>query len=604
MAGISLQELQSMGGQPISTPTPGPALGQTPTPQGLSASQLQSMGAIPNQSTDNGFLGTHPVLKTLGNLVSVTGLAKGLSQAIFLNFTPEGQDTLKRLQSGEISLDQFNNIVGGGLATPGEVLGSAAQMALTIGTAGLGSAEEATANEATGQLIRGGTKEVAQPLITRIGKQIATGGAIGSTGGAINAVSQGQGMGGIATSALTGAITGGTLGGASELAATGLTKSLGLIRDSIQGTPEEQSVAQSALQEQEKTKVANDWVQPTTINKSAYNGARAVLEKDPEIPNTLVNLGANPFAHIENGIYDTESSAQAIRDNMGAKSSELLRPALKAADASTPLTPVSDVLKSAINYVQNSNNITPDDSETIISQLENKSQALGRKYPDGMKLTDLMNEKISYDKNAGYNPIKSNADNNSAIANRAFGDGARTMLETNASSDIGVKDFNEELAKSYRAADYLDALHGKKAPVSLSQSAVRYISKIAGAKAAGLIGGGDLVSEFIGYHVGGALERLVEDMTNPMRDAFLEDVKSKTSSEAFQKVQDYIDSIQEKANNSIKLPADNENPTINLGPRDTIEAPAGKVTNTNFNRKTGISYVKDLKTGKVRIIQK
>ncbi len=82
-------------------------------------------------------------------------------------------------------------------------------------------------------------------------------------------------------------------------------------------------------------------------------------------------------------------------------------------------------------------------------------------------------------------------------------------------------------------------MHGKKAPVSPLQSAARYASKVTGAKVAGMLGGGDLVSEFVGYHIGGALEKFVENMTNPMRDSFLKNLQ-KTKPPAFTKIQEFL----------------------------------------------------------------
>lgn len=380
------------------------------------------------------------------------------------------------------------------------------------------------------------------------------------------------------------------------------------INDSMTTTPEEKAAAQTAQQTQERAKVVSDWTKPTIDPSASFDKARFVLNKDPEIPNTLVNLGANPIASIEDGKYNTADTAQSIRDNMGQKSAELLRPALQAADASTPPIEANDILAPALSSIENQPGLTPTMLKAIRAKVGSMISDIGEEYGGQLSLTDQLDEKINHDANAGYNPTKSDADNITAVSNRAVANGLRTTLEENAPAGVDVKNFNAELAKNYRAADYLDALHGKKAPVSLVQSAVRYISKIAGARTAGLIGGGDLVSELVGYKVGGALEKLVENMTNPMRDAFLKDIKSKTSLEAFTKVQNYINSVKESATNIVKLPEGQplgsvKNPII-VGPKSTSEAPAAQSNSTSINPKTGIQYVRDLKTGKVRIIQK
>lgn len=282
--------------------------------------------------------------------------------------------------------------------------------------------------------------------------------------------------------------------------------------------------------------VAKDWQNPTTVNEPKYNNARSVLQKDPTVPQTLAQNRINPFENIEDGKYNTEDTAQKLRDDNGTLSKQLLRPSLEIADKSVAPTPIVDFKPS----IDDTYGVTADDAETIQNKLASKMAALGRKYPNGMTLTDMLDEKITYDKNGGYKPFKSNADNIDAIANRSIADSIRSTLETKGdTAGVPVKDFNAELAKNYRAADYLDALHGKKAPTSVAQSIARYGAKVVGAKIAGIVGGGDLVSEFVGYHIGGALEKFVENMTNPMRDSFLKNLQV-TNPKAFTTMENYL----------------------------------------------------------------
>lgn len=286
--------------------------------------------------------------------------------------------------------------------------------------------------------------------------------------------------------------------------------------------------------------IVKDWEKPATINEPKYNNARAVLEKDPTVPQTLAQNGINPAANIEDGKYNTEDVAQKLRDDNGKLSNDLLRPSLQKADLTTAPTPIAD-LKPTID---NTYGVTADDAETIQAKLKTKLDALNRKYPDGMTLDNILTERITYDQNGGYKAFKSNADNIDAIANRAVADSMRdTLITKGKAAGIPVDDFQAELSKNYRAADYLDALNGKKAPVSTAQTIARYGAKVLGAKAAGLVGGGDLVSEFVGYHIGGALEKFVENMTNPMRDAFLKNLKV-TNPKAFTQMEEYLKTTQ------------------------------------------------------------
>ena len=76
-------------------------------------------------------LAGHPILKGVTDFLGMSGLSKGLTQAIYLNFTKDGQQLSSDLKSGKISYDDFNNAIGG-LAKPNEVIGSAMQTASDV----------------------------------------------------------------------------------------------------------------------------------------------------------------------------------------------------------------------------------------------------------------------------------------------------------------------------------------------------------------------------------------------------------------------------------------------------------------------------------------
>lgn len=100
------------------------------------------------------FLQGHGTLKTISDLVGTTGLGKGIAQGIFLRFTPEGKDLIKQVAEGKLKQEEVENIIGK-TATTKEILGSAAQTATTIATAGLKSA---TAKTVLGRTFQTGTK--------------------------------------------------------------------------------------------------------------------------------------------------------------------------------------------------------------------------------------------------------------------------------------------------------------------------------------------------------------------------------------------------------------------------------------------------------------
>lgn len=634
----TINQLQAMGAQPVSTPTVSPigntgAVTTTATPavQTKTASQLQAMGATPYTTPDNSLLAGHPVLKALGALTGTTGLGNAVAQSIFLNFTKEGKQLLADVASGKTSPQQFDQIVGGGIESNAGVIGSALQTALTIGTAGLGAPEEATASEATGQLVRAKAETTAASLGTRVLKQVGVGAAIGATGGGINAYGQGGGVGDIAKGAAIGAGTGAVLGGASELAATGLVHSLGAIRDSIYGTAEEQATAKAQQLANEVQNVSNDWKNPTTINEAKYDDARAVLQKTPEATDFLAQKGVNPFENIKDEKYDTATQAGNLRTAAGNISADKLRPVLVIADNNgAPKTAVADIVNSTIQDIQNDKSLSASTRDMQIAKAQQEGDALAQKYPKGMGLTDLHDEKIIYSnsKNGKYSPIDDPSVNNTATVNRALSRSMRTALENEGDKlGIPVKAVNSYLSKYYTGADYLDALNGVKAPVSTTQSLVRYASKIGVAKILGRLTGSDILSEFVGYHVGGSLEKLVESLINPNRDQFLKEL-SQDSPQAVKELEQFIKENATTKLNSLELPAgvpkgEAGNPIIlpqtnsSVNPVDVPPVsqqakrgfPAqdpvtGKMKATFTSESSPVQYVKDAKTGKIRIIQK
>lgn len=141
------------------------------------------------------FLSGHSILKGINDLIGTTGLAKGATQAIFLNFTKEGKDIQRMLDEGKITPEEYDSIIGGGLATPKEVIGSAVKTATTIG--GLGT-----------------------PAKTAVGR-IATGTAIGAGYGLGEGIEKKETIGGVVKEvgkgALIGTITSGVLDGMGAL---------------------------------------------------------------------------------------------------------------------------------------------------------------------------------------------------------------------------------------------------------------------------------------------------------------------------------------------------------------------------------------------------
>lgn len=285
--------------------------------------------------------------------------------------------------------------------------------------------------------------------------------------------------------------------------------------------------------------IANDWSSPTKSPIASYNNARTILTKTPEIPRFLAEQKIDPNQHIEQGRYSTLDTAQSLRDTAGEMSGDTLRPGLQAADKTVPRTPVADVTKAAIERANEEQHVTANAREQVISNIKKESAALQRKYPNGMSLENMHDEKITYAKNGGYSPIKSASDNNLATGNRSVGSAMGKIVEDKAPKELPVGEFNKYLQKYYKSAEYLDSLNTKKVPVTLG----KYISNRAASVAGAVVGhgiGGGILGGVGGYMIGGALEHALENMPNPLRTSFLNNLKV-TKPEVYTKVQKYLD---------------------------------------------------------------
>ena len=288
-----------------------------------------------------------------------------------------------------------------------------------------------------------------------------------------------------------------------------------------------------------------DWAKPSQTPQ--FKAAKDVIAnaKGTDIPETIVKNGTKLSDNVDSGKYATRETAQQYRDDAGKASREIIRPALQTADESpnAPKIQVNDIVKQTIIDIQKSN-ATADDMEAQIQAAKDKGAALERRYPNGMKLTDMHDEKIRYTSNR-YSPVGPKSDTNAAEVDRAFGRTLGASVVENAPP--GVKEFvteaNRELSGQYKAADYLDALDNKKVPISMAAKARNYAGKIIGVGVANnaLPGVGGILADVAGYHIGGMVETMLENMSSPFKDTALSNLQS-TNPEAFTALKKYVSS--------------------------------------------------------------
>lgn len=603
----TLTQLQAMGGVPVSTGG-SPMPGQTKT-----LSQLQSMGGVPiSQPAASG--------SSMGDIVknTLTGIGN-FAKSYYQNAQGDVASAQKNIASdvqgmtpGANPLQSFTHGVMGTLGVLAHTVQGAVAPISSVFQTGVGNI-----NNALGQTVD--NSPMAQAIATSKPADIITN--VQKT--VQNLIKQHPQAAAAGNNLLTilGAMVGGEelpadatqtsadVGAAADAVSSGAnaiksTVSKLLPESTEASTPEQISTTQ--LQ-----KVADDWASPTEEAGSRFNKAKAILDSDPQVTNSLAELRANPFAHIVDNTYDTADTAEQIRSTIGEKSATQLRPALQMLDMQTPKTPVADLAPST-----SGNNIPELDvtKENAVQKLvDQKTAELKIKYPDGMSNINKLDEKIKFDKNGGYNAAKSDSDANNAIANRAMANSLRDNLKATTPKELGLDPFEKQLAKYYRAADYLDALDGKKAPMSIPHQLGRLGVKIASSKILGSLGAGELGSAFGGFQLGGIVDNIIENIVNPGRDAFLKGGNI-TEPEALSKPGQFIKYMNDKAATSLKLPSPSQTgelitpqgskPTydapIRAGAEGTVEPQAERGVNPN----TGIQYVRNPKTGKISIIQK
>jgi hypothetical protein len=302
-------------------------------------------------------------------------------------------------------------------------------------------------------------------------------------------------------------------------------------------------------------KAANDWALPA--QKPGYIKAKAIYDnaakQGNDISQVLKNTRISPQSVTQDGKYVTDELAQNLRDDMGKASQDLLRPSLQAADPAVVPLKVSDYISSAKSNVQSDFSLTPETKASVISKLDELNPIIEKQYPNGIKLSQSLDEKILRDMNSKYSPVGDIATNMEAVKNKALADAARSYLTNNAPDNLPIKEFLTEQSKQFQAANYLDALNGKRAPVSIATRIAKKAAQVSGAGVGSMMGGG-IMGGVGGYHLGGVLEGWLESLPNKFQNTFLQNLQV-TNPEAFNAVQDYIGTAAAEQATRLALPA-------------------------------------------------
>jgi len=309
----------------------------------------------------------------------------------------------------------------------------------------------------------------------------------------------------------------------------------------IKGATKAVEAGGNAVRNKAISSVKDAWAKPASMPKG-FKKAAAIFKRAEgsghDIPETLMSNGVLPSEHIANGVFDTADTADSIREQAMKTSHDLLRPAISQASPHVPRTPVSDIVSAAKSTVERDRSMVQETKDALLSKLEHAQSSMEKKYPNGMSLEDLHDEKIVRGMNTKRSPIGDVSANMEAQKNEALRDVLKTAVEEKAPPEIPVKEFNDVLTKQNRAADYLEALHGIKVPTSLLGKISKGAAKIAGAGVGGALGGG-VMGNVGGYHMGGMIEELLSNIPGKMRDSVLKNLET-TNPKAFAKVSEYL----------------------------------------------------------------
>ncbi len=343
----------------------------------------------------------------------------------------------------------------------------------------------------------------------------------------------------------------------------------------------------------------------TENNKDGFDTHKFLSEIGVHLNDLPKNKGTNNLV--------TEEIAGELRNYGGKLSRDTLRPVLEELDKDRGRkpTPIADAVGVATTLLEHDKTIPFDDIEKISNLIQEKGDALARKYAasdESLNLTQMHDEKITYSGKGGYKPNGSDLDNNTSVANKYLARAFQNIVETVVPEGVDVSGMNDYFSKFYKAADYLDAINGKKAPVSTVSELANRGAKVGGAIVGHAVGGGVLPGVG-GYIMGGILEHAVENLIKSGHGDFLMNIQH-SNPEAFAKAQERIQKMTDERAGRLKLPEGKplgspENPWImGQGPESKYStspganfrapdksaaesAPAGKYPGSHRNADTG-----------------
>lgn len=300
---------------------------------------------------------------------------------------------------------------------------------------------------------------------------------------------------------------------------------------------------------------------PTTLPETKYKKATEIYKNAQEQGTDLSKVASkNGIRHdslIEGKNYNTLDTAESLRDDAMKTSHDLIRPALKAAEPGVERVPIDRLRDTLISRVEKlpASRITDAERALMkqrIAETYGKGSPADIAHPNGYSLTDLHDNKIVTSMNGKHKPNGSASDNFSARQSRAESDVFKELLEEYAPPELDIKTFNKAIQEKFQLADYIAELHTKKVPMGITARAIDLFGKVAGASAGAQVGGG--LGGVAGYHLGGVLFDAFENLSNPLKARYLNQIAKETP-EIFKAFQEYLGKAEVEKLMRLKLPA-------------------------------------------------
>ncbi len=298
---------------------------------------------------------------------------------------------------------------------------------------------------------------------------------------------------------------------------------------------------------------ARDIAAPTTINKPAYSTATAIFNDAKRRGINLSELAnTNGISHdsiSEGGNFNTKDTADQLKKQNFDNAKNVLRPAVAAIQHEVPNVPITQVRGALLERVHNApaSQINAAEREALAKHVESRfgdSSAEARAHPNGYTLTDLLDSRIEAGSRGKYKAgVTPAPDIPKAKLARQEEGVFRTLFDRNVPANSGLDEVRKNFEANFLLSDYLNALHTKAVPASITKKAVRIFGRGVG----GFLG--SEVAGFPGFLVGSRggdmLFHSFELLPSPIKQSVLQSAfENKAKSDTFNTLQKHLGDIE------------------------------------------------------------